>query len=80
MFRHHPISGRTALYISTPKRCAAISGMAAAEAEEMIAYLFEHSTGEDNIHRHAWSSGDIVMWDNACVLHRGDHAKVVATE
>jgi taurine dioxygenase len=77
VFRRHPISGRTALYISTPKRCAAISGMEAAEAEEMIAFLFEHSTGEDNVHRHAWSPGDIVMWDNACVLHRGDHAKVV---
>ena len=27
VFRRHPRSGRTALYISTPKRCAGISGM-----------------------------------------------------
>ena len=77
VFRRHPISGRTALYMSTPKRCAAISGMAAAEAQEMVAFLFEHSTREDNIHRHAWAPGDVVMWDNACVLHRADHAEVV---
>jgi Taurine catabolism dioxygenase TauD, TfdA family/3-dehydroquinate synthase len=77
VFRQHPISGRTALYMTTPKRCAAISGMEPARAEETIAFLFEHSTREDNIHRHAWSPGDVVMWDNACTLHRGDHARVV---
>ncbi len=77
VFRRHPISGRTALYISTPERCAAVSGMAQAEAEDTIAFLFEHATAEDNVYRHAWSPGDVVMWDNACVLHRGDHADVV---
>lgn len=77
VFRQHPISGRTALYMSTPKRCAAISGMESAEAEDTIKFLFEHSTTEDNTYRHAWSPGDIVMWDNSCVLHRGDHANVV---
>ena len=76
IFREHPISGRTALYMSTPKRCAAISGMEDAEAEETIGYLFEHSTAEDNTHRHAWSPGDVVIWDNACVLHRADHSGV----
>lgn len=76
VFRRHPITGATALYLSTPKRCAAISDMAPAEAEQMIAFLFEHSTREDNVHRHAWSPGDVVMWDNLCVLHRADHARV----
>ena len=77
VFRRHPISGRTALYLSTPQRCAGISGMAPAEAEDMIGFLFEHATRGDNIYRHAWSPHDVVMWDNACVLHRGDHAHVV---
>ena len=77
VFRPHPLSGRTALYMSTPKRCAAISGMEQAEAEEMVSFLFEHSTQEDNIYRHSWSAGDVVMWDNACVLHRADHSDVV---
>ena len=77
VFRPHPISGRTALYISTPKRCAAISDLEQAEAEELIAFLFAHSTTERNTYRHSWSPGDVVMWDNACVLHRGDHAEVL---
>ncbi len=77
VFRRHPLSGRTALYMSTPKRCVAVSGLPEAEAEETIRSLFEHSTREDNTYRHAWSPGDVVMWDNACVLHRADHDGVV---
>lgn len=51
--------------------------MGPAEAEGMVAFLFAHSTAKDNIHRHAWAPGDVVMWDNACVLHCGDHARVL---
>ncbi len=76
VFRRHPLSGRTALYLTTPRRCAAISGMEPAAAEETIAVLFAHATREENTYRHAWSPGDLVMWDNACVLHRADHADV----
>ncbi len=76
IFLRHPISGRTALYLSTPQRCAAISGMAAEEAAKTIAYLLDHSTHEDNVFRHSWSPGDIVIWDNRCVLHRADHTDV----
>ncbi len=77
VFRPHPRSGRTALYLTTPARCAAISGLSPAEAEETIAFLYAHSTAEDNTLRHTWAPGDVVMWDNACVLHRADHAGVV---
>lgn len=76
VFRPHPRSGRTALYLSTPQRCVAISGMAQAEAEEMIDFLFAHSTKEENTYRHAWSPGDLVMWDNSAVLHKADHTDV----
>jgi taurine dioxygenase len=76
VFRPHPLSGRVALYLSTPTRCAAISGMSDEEAHQVVAYLFEHSTREENVHRHRWSPGDVVMWDNGCVLHRADHGRV----
>ena len=77
VFRPHPLSGRTALYMSTPQRCVAISGMPRTDADTMIALLFEHSTADENIYHHAWSPGDVVMWDNGCVLHRADHADVL---
>ena len=77
IFQVHPLSGRTALYLSAPQRCAAITGMSARQAAATVSWLFRHSTHDANVYRHAWSQGDVVMWDNRCVLHRADHAGVV---
>jgi taurine dioxygenase len=76
VFLRHPLSGRTALYLSTPKRCVAVSGLDEADARETIAHLYAHSIREDNVRAHTWSAGDVVIWDNRCVLHRADHSAV----
>jgi len=76
VFQQHPVSGRTAVYLSTPQRCVAVSGLADEDAREAVAFLYDHCTTEDNTYRHAWSSGDIIMWDNRCVLHKADHSGV----
>lgn len=77
VFQPHPTSGRTALYMSTPSRCVAISDMSDDEAHDTVADLFAHSTREENIHRHVWSPDDIVVWDNRCVMHCADHSGVL---
>lgn len=77
VFRVHPISGRTYLYLSTPTRCVEVSGLSADRARELVAFLFEHSTRPANVLRHGWSPGDVVMWDNRCVMHCADHSGVV---
>ena len=77
VFRVHPLSGRTALYLTTPARCAAVSGLSPEVATQAVAYLHAFSTTPDNVLRHTWSSGDVVMWDNGVVLHRADHQGVV---
>ena len=76
VLRPHPISGRTALYLSTPERCASISALSAAEGSDLIDFLYRHSTRPDNLYRHHWAPDDVVMWDNACVMHRADHQDV----
>lgn len=77
LFALHPVSGRTALALSAPARCVSISGMNTEDARETIRYLFEHSTRPENVVQHAWAPGDLVMWDNRCVMHRADHSGVV---
>ena len=77
VFRPHPVTGRIALYLSTVKRCAAISGMDDDETAQTVADLLAHSTRDENTYRHAWAPGDIVMWDNSAVLHKADHVDVV---
>lgn len=75
--RRHPISGRPALFLSAVSRCASLSGVDDEEARSIIQALFDHSTADENVMRHSWSSGDVVIWDNACVLHRADHCDVI---
>ncbi|MEO5744978.1 MAG: TauD/TfdA family dioxygenase, partial [Terracoccus sp.] len=48
-----------------------------AEAAELIGELHERSTQSDNLYRHLWAPGDLVIWDNGCVMHRADHDGVV---
>lgn len=75
--RPHPRSGRPSLFLTTPPRCASVSGLDAQTAATLVETLFVHSTRDDNVHRHGWSHGDVVIWDNACVLHAADHTAVV---
>jgi taurine dioxygenase len=77
VLRPHPVTGRVALYLDAPTRCAAVSGMDDDESAAIVAALLEHSTRDDNLYRHAWRAGDVVVWDNGAVLHRADHSGVV---
>lgn len=76
ILRPHPLTGRPGLYLTTPARCAAVTGMSDEEAARTVERLFDHSTRPDNVLAHSWSPGDVVMWDNAGVLHRADHSDV----
>ncbi|MBT0565196.1 TauD/TfdA family dioxygenase [Williamsia sp. CHRR-6] len=76
-FLQHPVSGRTAVYVSTPARCVAVSGMDDEQSAELIGALYEHCTRDEFVLRHSWRAGDVVMWDNRCVLHRADHSEVI---
>lgn len=77
LFRRHPRSGRTSIYLSTPDRCTSVSGLADAEAADTVRVLLDHSTTAENTLRHSWSPGDVVIWDNGCVMHKADHDGVV---
>ena len=41
------------------------------EARRLLDALLAEATRPESIYRHRWQSGDVVMWDNRCVLHRG---------
>jgi taurine dioxygenase len=77
LFRRHPISGRLALFLSTPERCQAISGLESGDAQRIIRLLYRHSIRTYRLYRHLWQVDDIVIWDNRCTMHRGDHTRVV---
>ena len=71
LVRTHPETGRKALYIGHPDNVMGIEGMTEAEGRPLLNFLYEHSTQPDNVYRHMWRAGDVVMWDNRCTMHRG---------
>ncbi len=77
LFMRHPLSGRLALFLSTPERCQEISGIRIEEAQRIIRLLYRHSIRHYRLHRHRWQPDDIIIWDNRCTMHRADHSKVV---
>ena len=65
----NPANNRTALYIAS--HAYAIEGMGDHEARELLAQLIADATRPQFTYRHAWRPGDVVMWDNRAVMHRG---------
>lgn len=69
---HHPLvrtmpNGRKSLFVGG--HCVGVVGMAAEEGHELVDDLYAHCTQEQFIHRHQWTQGDIVIWENRCALH-----------
>jgi alpha-ketoglutarate-dependent 2,4-dichlorophenoxyacetate dioxygenase len=65
----NPVNGRDSLYIAS--HTCAIDGMVEDEAQALIEMLIEHTTAPGHTYLHRWQPGDIIMWDNRCILHRG---------
>ena len=70
LVRVHPDTGRPALFLGM--HAAYIDGMSFEQGRDLIVELEEHSTQSKFIFRHTWSPGDLLMWDNRCLLHRAD--------
>ena len=68
MVRTHPATGRKALYVNRLMTIA-IEGMAQAESDELLNFLFDHQEQRQFVYEHVWRVGDLLMWDNRCTLH-----------
>ncbi|HVY04858.1 MAG TPA: TauD/TfdA family dioxygenase [Burkholderiales bacterium] len=68
LVRRHPHTGRKALY-SVSGTSFAIEGMPADEGLALLRELAVHSTQPKYQYRMQYGVGDVVIWDNASVLH-----------
>jgi alpha-ketoglutarate-dependent 2,4-dichlorophenoxyacetate dioxygenase len=69
LVRTHPGSGRKLLYIGA--HATQVVGLSLPEGRVLLSDLLEHATQRQFVYRHEWQPGDLVMWDNRAVLHRG---------
>ena len=69
LLRANPVTGRKSLTIGS--HATRIEGWSEAESRALLDELMAAATRPENTYRHRWTIGDIVMWDNRAVLHRG---------
>lgn len=65
----NPVNKRRALYIAS--HAYAIDGMDDRDARQLLAELMDETTKREHVYVHKWRQGDVVMWDNRAMLHRG---------
>ncbi len=68
MIRTHPGTGRKTLYIGT--HTSHIEGMPVGEGRALLYQLLDFATHPRFQYTHYWKRGQVVMWDNRCLLHR----------
>ena len=66
--RRHPVTGRTALYAVSGSSFR-IEGMPDDEARALLDELRDHATQPKYRYRLKYAAGDVVVWDNASLLH-----------
>lgn len=68
LVKSHPDTGRPALFIG--RHAHAIPGLSDEESAALLDRLLLDACRAERTHRHHWAPGDLVVWDNRCLLHR----------
>jgi taurine dioxygenase len=66
--RTHAETGYNALYLGRRPN-AYIDGLPVEESERLLETLWAHATQPQLTWHHQWRAGDLLMWDNRCVMH-----------
>jgi len=64
----HPVTSRKSLFIG--RHAYGIPGLPEEESESLLSELLDAACRSPRVYGHDWAVGDLVIWDNRCVLHR----------
>jgi alpha-ketoglutarate-dependent taurine dioxygenase len=70
LVRTHPETGRKCLFLGG--HASHLDGMPFDEGRAKVVALEQFATSERFTYRHKWRKGDMLMWDNRCLVHRAD--------
>ena len=70
LVRRNPHTGRKVLYIN-PGYATSILELPGAEGEQLLQDLCAHAATPEFVYAHRWREGDVLIWDNLAVNHRG---------
>lgn len=69
ILRTHPETGRRVLFAG--RHASHIVGQDQEESRALLRTLTEEACQPPRLWKHRWAEGDLVIWDNRAVLHRG---------
>ena len=70
LVRTNPVTGEKNLFLGSHVR--EIEGMEPAAGRALIDALTEEAIRPEHVWHHAWQPGEVVLWDNRCLLHAGN--------
>ena len=71
IFRVHPRTGKKALYLGR-RFNAYVIGLPVVESEALLDQLWAHASQPQFVWSQEWQMGDVLVWDNRCLVHRRD--------
>ncbi|MBV8187294.1 MAG: TauD/TfdA family dioxygenase [Alphaproteobacteria bacterium] len=71
LVRLHPVTKRKALFLGR-RPGAYVHGLSVEDSEKLLDAVWAHATQERFAWYQKWRAGDLVLWDNRCVMHRRD--------
>ncbi len=71
LIRTHPETGRKSLFLGR-RRNAHVIGLPLAESQALLDDLWAYAGRPEFTWVQKWKKGDVVLWDNRCVMHRRD--------
>ncbi len=68
LFRVHEQTGAKAIYFNA-NRTDGIVGLSEQDSDSILDRLHEHTIQAKYQYHHSWCVGDILIWDNRCLIH-----------
>ncbi len=69
LVRVHPATGRKVYYVGS--HCSHVVGWPLEKGRALVRELSGFCVRPEHVYSHNWLPGDVVIWDNRSVLHRG---------
>ncbi len=76
LVRTHPVTGKPALYMCEYGQMDWVDGPIAGmepglfgDGARLLEALMTHATQPQFVYAHEWTQGDLIVWDNRCLIH-----------
>ena len=68
----HPVTGKSLVVLSI-EECRELEGMSPDASRALLEEIIEIITAREHVYRHKWRAGDVLLWDNRCMMHSPTH-------